>query len=196
MNINTEYCLKYCSICHHQKIDFQQGIVCGLTDKKPNFHETCDHFVKAEHKTEKDGQKYLKNVVKSQMVGASTRFVHSFIDPIVVGMLITGILQFIPNSIANALFNQLNIIDLYLLIYGAILGYYILMEGFLGKTVAKALSKTKVVDMEGNHPGWSKIIIRSLCRLIPFNALSFLGSDASGWHNKISGTRVVHDYEN
>ncbi|MBW4888560.1 RDD family protein [Mucilaginibacter sp. HMF5004] len=78
-----------------------------------------------------------------------------------------------------------------LLIYGIIcFAYYFLTEYFLGKTPAKFLTKTLVVDVNGNMPSARVIATRTLCRLIPFDALSFIFA-TNGWHDSISDTRVV-----
>lgn len=39
---------KYCTICTHRKVDFSVGVICGLTDKKADFEDSCEHFVKDE----------------------------------------------------------------------------------------------------------------------------------------------------
>jgi hypothetical protein len=41
------------------------------------------------------------------------------------------------------------------------------------------------------RPPFGTMVLRSLCRLIPFEPFSFLGSDARGWHDSITKTRVV-----
>jgi uncharacterized RDD family membrane protein YckC len=79
--------------------------------------------------------------------------------------------------------------------------YYLVMEGLLGKTVGKFLLGLKVVDIDGNKPGWGAIAIRTLCRFIPFEAFTFLLS--SGWdknhvlhgnlHDSLSKTYVVKE---
>ena len=48
-----------------------------------------------------------------------------------------------------------------------------------------------MVDINGEKPGTQEILIRSLCRLIPFDAFSFLGAPDKGWHDSISKTYVV-----
>jgi len=45
--------------------------------------------------------------------------------------------------------------------------------------------------MDGNKPSFGLILGRSLSRIIPFDALSFLGANAIGWHDTISKTRVI-----
>ena len=71
-------------------------------------------------------------------------------------------------------------------------GYYFLFEYFFGKTPGKFLTKTRVVDVNGEWPGGKKLLIRTLCRFIPFDSLSFLFGSI-GWHDSISGTMVVRD---
>lgn len=68
--------------------------------------------------------------------------------------------------------------------------YYTLMEGFFGRSLGKFITGTIVVDENGERPDFGTIFKRSLCRLIPFDALSFLGS--RGWHDSISDTYVVN----
>lgn len=71
---------------------------------------------------------------------------------------------------------------------------YMISESLLkGKTVGKYLTKSRVLTDEGMVPDALTIIKRSLCRLIPFDALSFLGSDAYGWHDSISKTIVIDE---
>jgi uncharacterized RDD family membrane protein YckC len=59
------------------------------------------------------------------------------------------------------------------------------------RTVGKFITQTIVVDEHGEKPHHETILIRSLCRLIPFNPFSvlFLGR---GWHDSISKTYVVN----
>jgi uncharacterized RDD family membrane protein YckC len=74
------------------------------------------------------------------------------------------------------------------------LGYYLLFESIWNKTPAKFLTKTKVITKDGEKPSFKTILIRTLCRLIPFEAFSFLGSkNPVGWHDEISKTRVIDD---
>lgn len=71
------------------------------------------------------------------------------------------------------------------------LGYYVICEALMQRTLGKLVTRTKVVSEDGGKPRFGQIMIRTLCRLIPFEAFSFLGNEAVGWHDKISKTRVV-----
>jgi len=70
--------------------------------------------------------------------------------------------------------------------------YYILMEGFFGRSLGKLMTGTIVVNENGLKPGFGTIFKRTLCRSIPFDAFSFLGSSGIGWHDSISDTYVVN----
>ena len=71
--------------------------------------------------------------------------------------------------------------------------YYIPQEALFGRTVGKLLTKTKVVDLNGNKITFGKTILRTICRFIPFEAFSFLGGGGrpQGWHDSLSKTKVV-----
>lgn len=72
-----------------------------------------------------------------------------------------------------------------------LLVYYNVFEIFFARTIGKFITNTVVVDVNGEKPESQEILIRSLCRLIPFDAFSFLGAPDKGWHDSISKTYVV-----
>lgn len=72
-----------------------------------------------------------------------------------------------------------------------ILIYYNVFEIFFSVTIGKLITNTLVVDRNGNKPTTDEILLRSICRLIPFEILSFLSAPGKGWHDAISKTYVV-----
>lgn len=60
-----------------------------------------------------------------------------------------------------------------------------------GKTIGKKLLRMSVTNDIGESSSMSKIGLQTLCRLIPFDILSFLWG--GNWHDNISGTYVVSD---
>jgi uncharacterized RDD family membrane protein YckC len=73
-----------------------------------------------------------------------------------------------------------------------LLVYYNIFEIFFGATIGKFITKTVVVDVYGEKPSANAILIRSLCRLIPFEVFSFFGTPCIGWHDSLSKTYVVN----
>ncbi len=71
-----------------------------------------------------------------------------------------------------------------------IMSYYVFFEGIWARTPGKFLFGTVVVNEQGGRPSIGQVFGRSLCRLIPFEAFSFLVRDR-GWHDSIPKTYVV-----
>lgn len=69
--------------------------------------------------------------------------------------------------------------------------YNLIFEFAFSRTPGKLLTGTKVIDVHESKPNLKTLLIRNICRLIPFDALSFLISDI-GWHDSISNTSVVN----
>ncbi|BDS13012.1 RDD family protein [Aureispira anguillae] len=69
--------------------------------------------------------------------------------------------------------------------------YHAIPEHFLKKTPGKYVTNTIVVKEDENQLSFKDILIRNICRLIPFDTISFLISK-NGWHDKISKTKVVY----
>lgn len=69
--------------------------------------------------------------------------------------------------------------------------YYGMSESLGQRTAGKYITNTRVVLRDGAKPDSGTILLRTLCRQIPFEALSFLGPFAMGWHDSLSKTVVV-----
>lgn len=73
--------------------------------------------------------------------------------------------------------------------YGFIFLYYYGFEVMLEATPGKFITRTRVKTTEGFRATPSKIAVRTLVRLIPFEFLTFLVG--RGLHDKLSGTIVI-----
>ncbi|POY37478.1 RDD family protein [Solitalea longa] len=124
----------------------------------------------------------------------SLRFANYLIDLLVCVFVLVAIIgKIIPindKTTPEELAELLKKSNLNLVIYAVIIGYYFVLETVLGQTIGKLITGTKVVDDFGNKPKVLKVLVRTLCRLIPFEAISFLFTPM-GWHDSISKTYVV-----
>ncbi|MCD1116125.1 RDD family protein [Chryseobacterium turcicum] len=69
--------------------------------------------------------------------------------------------------------------------------YIFLIEYFTkGRSLGKYITGTKVIMTDGKEPTLGDYFIRNITRLVPFDALSFLGEN--GWHDNWSDTRVIN----
>jgi uncharacterized RDD family membrane protein YckC len=102
-----------------------------------------------------------------------------------------GLTAYFGENIVLETVRNMNKIEEY--IFGCIVSiiYYNLVEIFLSRSFAKFITKTIVVMEDGSKPDYKTILLRTICRLIPLNHLSFLGTPCRGWHDSISKTYVV-----
>lgn len=69
--------------------------------------------------------------------------------------------------------------------------YYFIFESLSGRTLGKIMTGSIIINEYGLKPGVSVVFKRTLCRFIPFDALSFLGESGRMWHDSLSNTYVV-----
>lgn len=141
-----------------------------------------------------------RNLVSQDVLASKgTRFANYIIDNIVtfifgfvIGVIIVLVSELTGSyAMYDLLIASENRLTDY--IFGAIITilYYTVIETLTSRSLGKYITKTKVVTHEGLKPDLGDIFIRSLCRFIPFNPFSFLGTDGKGWHDSISKTYVV-----
>ncbi len=140
-------------------------------------------------------------VTKDQLASKEKRFLNYIIDLAVfyvffltVGVIFGIVLVLVGGDIDSYLMDMENVnpwLDrlITMLVYVI---YYIIIEGlFKGRSIGKFITKTKVVLKDGAKPTINETVVRSLCRIIPFEGFSFLGELGKGWHDTLSKTYVV-----
>ncbi len=73
--------------------------------------------------------------------------------------------------------------------------FYGLFESYLQRTPGKFLTGTRVIRLDGAKPTEWNILLRTLLRFIPFEALSFMGAFPIGFHDSLSRTLVIDIYK-
>ncbi len=195
--MTREAYLKFCKVCTHHKKDFSLGIVCGLSGRIADFEGHCDSQAVDKQLVAKVDAKASERALEVKAASQGKRFANYLIDQVFllgcalfVGVAIGLLLVYVFPDYEYILDEENKVLD-YLLGFVIAMFYYSFFEGFTGRSLGKFFTKTKVVTEEGTRPGFKAIFLRSLCRHIPFNALSFIGSETTGWHDKFSGTKVV-----
>ena len=120
-------------------------------------------------------------------VSKTKRFLNYVIDVIAFYALGIAIVVILIATGNEAIVNGINDTLFGLII---IFAYYWGFESIFGQTVGKMITGCVVVTEDGESITPMDAFKRTLCRLIPFEAFSFLGS-GPGWHDTISKTRVV-----
>lgn len=122
------------------------------------------------------------------------RFANFIIDYIAVNLLIF-IIAFILGDLGllSAEIAESRILN-YIVFVVIGFPYYAIFEYTTkGKTLGKYVTNTKTVSEDDGEINLSTVLIRSISRFIPFNPLSFLGSNSTGWHDSISKTKVIKE---
>ncbi|MEZ5014037.1 MAG: RDD family protein [Chitinophagales bacterium] len=111
------------------------------------------------------------------------RFGNYFIDALVIRFAQTLLAMYLFSS-----FDPFFAITMFLISYFA---YYTILESTFGKTIGKWITNTEVRNFEDiGKITVQQALLRSLIRVVPFEPLSFFGSER-GWHDKWSNTVVV-----
>ena len=194
--------LNFCSICIHQSKDMRKGIICGITDQIADFDEQCNSFAEDPEIMEEIRLKEIGNQVDDKMASMGKRFLNYMLDMVFMmiftyflSMIIFIIIAMIDRTVVYSILSVLRDGDnplKYFIGFIFMMIYYVGFEATTGRTLAKYITKTKVVTEMGEKPGFADIVIRSLCRFIPFEPFVFLFSEASGWHDTISKTKVIN----
>lgn len=129
--------------------------------------------------------KRIKRPVK--LVDSGRRFGAFVLDSLVV-----WVIQFLLVFLVLAAAGE-NLVILFIFQIFSILilpFYYTIMEYKFQQTIGKMAMGYVVIDKYAQRPELSSIVIRSICRYVPFEAFSCL-SDRGGWHDRWSKTYVV-----
>jgi len=130
-----------------------------------------------------------KGYTDADLANGFRRFANSLIDTVIIYILFVIFIFLLFNSNPSSMYSD----GLNYSIYLIWLAYYTIMEMTTGKTIGKFITGTRVITVDGEKPGLKTAFIRSLCRFIPFDHFSFLGSPCKGWHDTIAKSRVIYE---
>ena len=90
--------------------------------------------------------------------------------------------------------DQINRIIFYIILASTLLvsifAYYSILEFYFQKTLGKIVTRSKVVTDNGEKVIFRRIILRTICRFVPIDWLSYIFS-RNGIHDRLSKTKVI-----
>jgi uncharacterized RDD family membrane protein YckC len=119
------------------------------------------------------------------------RFLGYLVDGIALWLLNTAALIGVMVAAGSLDPNTIGIGKQLAVSLGAMLVYYILMEGLFARTLGKFVCGMRVVTREGGVPTWSQVVGRTFARWIPFEFLAIFGEERLMLHDSLAKTRVV-----
>lgn len=134
---------------------------------------------------------------KKLLASDRKRFEGGIVDFIftIISIFISGFIIVIIGNVFNwdifSIWQRFVTDSTYLACFTFLMLNYFFLEFFFGATMGKFATGLVVVTKNGEKPGFIMILVRTLCRLIPFDVFSFLGKSDGFWHDSISKTHVV-----
>ncbi len=194
MKMTKQEYVEYCNECKNKKYNSDNEIICGLTEKFPDFDDQCISYEEDTFIQEK-----LNKSLKDKKGGLWRRAVNVTIDSLFIlffaysfGILIELIIEAIDHSMLGILDKNIYIAKIYL--YLVYFFYYSTFEGFFGRTIGKMITGTKVVGVaDGGKINFGTAMLRTIIRFVPFDFISLFGSSKTCFHDEWSKTRVVRN---
>ncbi|HEX2845050.1 MAG TPA: RDD family protein [Chitinophagaceae bacterium] len=144
----------------------------------------------------------MHNLVQYEQATKGQRAVNLIIDNILMRLGLTYITGTAVGYLLGSLFPEYtlriventNNLDLFLIgyivaIFNYLIYYTICEKAFRGYTLGKLLTGTRAIRQDGGELTFKDAFLRSLSRLVPFEAFSGFGD--SPWHDSWTKTTVV-----
>ncbi|REH00079.1 RDD family protein [Flavobacterium aquicola] len=130
-------------------------------------------------------------IQKFLLASKQKRVLNWIIDSLIKLIILRLVVSSLNSSVISNKINSFDMIERYLFWSIISFVYYGVTEVFLSRSLAKFLTKTIVVMENGSKPSTITILTRTILRILPFEALTFLRGRALGLHDENSGTFVV-----
>jgi len=150
---------------------------------------------------EVEGRDFEEDVLTFDLAGLNSRALAFFIDIIIislVALLAFGIGIFFVKDTGGIVLNRV-FMPIYLLLFFLGSSYFVVLNGYGGKTIGKMIMGIRIISSEGNNIGFWQSFARWIGYYISgaFLFIGFLWSifdkNSQSWHDKIAGTFVVRD---
>jgi uncharacterized RDD family membrane protein YckC len=169
--------------------------------ERPTIEDIPEMRYRTQHIRDSEGilqkvQHEFYGVREVQVISGWARFAHYMLDFVFVFILRSAIEFLYGMAIGAGMVDHPgSSLAIWALIFGYILNilYYTIFETFAGGTPGKLILGRTVIDEYGQRPDGGTIFLRSLSRIVPFEALSCLSD--RGWHDKWTKTYVVSKTE-
>jgi uncharacterized RDD family membrane protein YckC len=156
--------------------------------------------------SEEERPRTTRRESKGELAGIAQRVVARFIDSLVVGIPMSVFLTIVLNRMYPIPEQPPSLFAIWLATLLIYVAYEVILVARLGQTVGKRMIGIRVVDLDGDIPGWAKATRRFLlpfaAGMIPYIGLplgiavflraAFVG-DRRGFHDLFAGTRVVRE---
>lgn len=137
--------------------------------------------------------------VEYELASTNQRFLNYLIDTLlmrfaigyVTGYLLALFLMAVSPKTANSWFGEGDLLAGYIVaLFNHLIYYSVCESAFKGLTLGKLITGTKAIREDGNEITFKDALLRTLSRLVPFEALSIWFGNGL-WHDTWTKTRVI-----
>ncbi len=135
------------------------------------------------------------SVLPRRVTKRRIRFSHYFIDNFYLNLLLLKVFGFqLAVSLNDFSMGNYNFFTpaFYIGLFMSAFLYYTVSESIFSQSIGKMITGAYVRSENGQSPNFGQILLRSICRYIPFEAFSFLPSPMVKWHDKFSNTDLFY----
>jgi uncharacterized RDD family membrane protein YckC len=144
----------------------------------------------------------LKEMLYEEPATTGQRFLNYIIDRFLfylIFLFVGGFLGFAsvftggdPEELSTAIDNNVSpLMDLLITTLLLVLYYTFFETVTKGRTIGKMITGTRAVKEDGSNITPREALLRSLCRIVPFEPFSAFGGYP--WHDKWTGTKVIKE---
>jgi len=144
---------------------------------------------------------FADNEYRLVQASAGKRFANYIID-IIIFVVVAVVAMFVAMIVNPALAETLSqenseptLTYNLVMIFFMVLYWFGVEAIFKGKTLGKLITGTRAVNEDGSNLTAKAALLRSLCRMVPFEAFSALGSPSYPWHDKWAKSYVIDEKE-
>jgi len=144
----------------------------------------------------------LESYIQYEYASTGQRFLNWLIDNLVIRfgifyltapffmhVMVTLFYDFVQNILDSDNTFGLYFLSYILAIFNYLLYYPLCEKAFKGYTLGKLITGTRAIRLDQTELTFKDVLLRTVCRLVPFEALSALGGVP--WHDKWTNTTVV-----
>lgn len=146
---------------------------------------------------------YEEELLSFDLAGLNSRALAFFIDLVIVAVVslvaFGAAIYFLQDTNIDSLGLKRVFMPIYMLLFFLASSYFVILNGYGGKTIGKMVMGIRIISEEGSSIGFWQSFVRWIGYYIS-GSLFFLGfvwsifdRNSQSWHDKIAGTYVVKE---
>lgn len=153
---------------------------------EPNLSDELNSEIVYEYAS--TGQRFLNFLIDNLLMTYGLSFLTEIAVGVLLGLFFPEYVQRLSEN-RDPLSTEMLLLSYLVGVVNYLLYYTICEKGFKGHTLGKLITGTRVIRNDGDELTFKDALLRTLCRLVPFEILSAFGGHP--WHDTWTKTSVI-----